>query len=126
MMSCSPFQMPLATQSPQLTISAYLLSDVLTVRNMRKPYLRQSICLGSRQLSRVSRTSQGPEREPRVRISSLGHSQYKVTTTKDEDSDSRCRRLVGSLHDERALDDADGPETPRLAEIIAAGLHMQS
>ncbi|RDA95378.1 hypothetical protein CP533_3503 [Ophiocordyceps camponoti-saundersi (nom. inval.)] len=86
---------PLATHKPQLTISAYRLSGDLTVANMRKPYCRGSMFLGWQGFSRVSRVPQGPEREPRVRISSL---------------------------DEGTFDDADGAKASGLAEIVPAGL----
>ncbi|RDA84860.1 hypothetical protein CP532_2078 [Ophiocordyceps camponoti-leonardi (nom. inval.)] len=82
---------PLATHKPQLTISAYRLSGDLTVANMRKPYCRGSMFLGWQGFSKVSSVPQGPEREPRVRISSL---------------------------DEGTFDDADGAKAPGLAEIL--------
>lgn len=67
----SPFQLPLAIHNPQLSSSEYRLSAALTVQNMRKLYRRGSISLILLGLRMMSRTSEGPERLPRVCISRL-------------------------------------------------------
>lgn len=88
------------------------------VRNMRKPYSRQSICLGFRGERSVSRTSQGPLSEPLVRISRLFSRQHSWFPHSGSWCHLRRRDVVGGLHYEGTLDDPDGPEPPGLSQVV--------